>query len=264
MLAVTTLYASIVLYVLGVVLVLAALNGRSRRLELFSTAAMAGGLVAHTIWIGTICARTGHPPLTNLAEIAAFLAWTILTVKLLLQFRFRVDAASFFVYPLVLVLMLVSALVGAPYEQLGESARSSLFVAHLLLTTLGMASLLLGAVFTWLYHLHQHSLKTKRRNRFYDWIPSLQMCDFLSFRGLAIGFSLYTLGIIAGVLWAYRTAGGPAAFRAKELGAVLAWMLFAALLQSYMNGSFRSRRNLVVSFAAVFALGVVLSGIRHA
>lgn len=263
MLVLPTLVATLVLYASGALLALVALNGRSTRLETVATWIMAGGLVTHTVWIGTICARTGHPPLTNLPEIAAFLSWTILLVALVLRLRFHLDAASFFVYPLVLLLMTVAALIGERYEPIEGAARSQLFVAHLLLTTLGMAALLLGAVFTWLYHLHQHSLRTKRPSRMYEWIPSLRLCDYLSFRGLAIGFTLYTCGIIAGVLWAYRTVGEPMSLRAKELGAIAAWLLFAALLQSYMNGSFRMRRNLVLSFVAVASLAMVLTGIRH-
>lgn len=262
-LALTMMAATIALYATGAVLALAALNGRSARLETVGTWTMVAGLVAHTVWIGTICARTGHPPLTNLPEIATFLSWTVLVLALLLRLRFRVDAAAFFVYPAVLLLVIVSALIAGRYDPLEEAVRSKLFVTHLLLTTLGMAGLLLGAVFTWLYHLHQHSLRTKRRNRLYDWIPSLKMCDDLSFRGLAVGFSLYTGGILAGALWAYRTVGEPMSLRGKELGAIAAWLLFAVLLRSYTSGSFRLRRNLVISVAAVACLAVALTGIRH-
>ena len=263
MLSTFSLLGALILYGIASIVVLAALNGRSRRLETTATWMMAAGLVAHTVWIGTICVRTGHPPLTNFTEITGFLAWALLSIKLLLQFRFRVDAASFFIYPLVFLLLLVSALVGGSYAPLEDDTRSVLFVAHLLITTLGMAAMVIGTVFTWLYHVHQHYLKTKRQGRLYDWIPSLQLCDFLSFRGLAIGFTLYTVGIIAGVLWAYRTVGDPMSFRAKELGAILAWLLFATLLQSYRNGSFRLRRNLVVSVAAVFSLAIAVTGISH-
>lgn len=263
MLSTITLLAALALYGIASAIVLAALNGRSRRLETVATVLMAAGLVSHTIWIGTICVRTGHPPLTNLPEITGFLGWTLLSTKLLLKFRFRVDAASFFVYPLVFVLLLISALVGERYAPIDGEVRSVLFVGHLLVTTLGMAAMLMGSVFTWLYHLHQHYLKSKRRGKLYDWIPSLQLCDFLSFRWLAVGFTLYTVGIIAGVLWAYRTAGDSFALRSKELGAILAWLLFAALLQSYINGSFRMRRNLVVSLAATISLGIALTGISH-
>lgn len=262
-LATTTLIAALILYGIATLLVLAALNGRSRPLETIASWLMAAGFVAHTIWIGTICARTGHPPLTNLVEIAAFLGWTLVAIQLVLLLAFRVNAASFFVYPLAFALLLVAALIGENYAGFDPATRSTLFVAHLLLTTLGIAGLVTGAVFTWLYHLHQHYLKTKTHGRLEQWLPNLRLCDVLSFRGLAIGFTLYTAGIIAGVLWAYRMIGDPLTLRAKELGAVLAWMLFAALLQSYINGSFRHRRNLFVSFAAVIAIAVALTGIRH-
>src|SRR5215217_8008743 len=99
------LYLALALYALGTLAALATLFVRGKGLQYAGLAFMIGGFVAHTVWIGTICAATGHPPLTNLAETTSFVAWVVFAVELGLWLRYRVYAASFFVYPLVLLLL---------------------------------------------------------------------------------------------------------------------------------------------------------------
>ncbi|HEY0372123.1 MAG TPA: cytochrome c biogenesis protein CcsA, partial [Thermoanaerobaculia bacterium] len=228
-----TLYAALAFYTLGTLAALGSLVHGTKRLQTAGLVFMIAGFVSHTIWIGTICAATGHPPLTNLPETASFIAWLVFAIELGLWVRYRVYAASFFVYPLVLLLLTVSAVVGEKLVTLDPQLRSNLFTAHLLLSTLGVAGLLIGLAFGVLARLQDRMLKSKRQGRLWEWIPSLDVCKKVSFRSLAIGFSIYTLGLIAGVLWSYRTTAGFLVPSAKQIGAVTAWLLFGILLQSY-------------------------------
>ena len=69
-----TLYAALAFYALGTLAALASLFHQAKRLQHAGLLLMIAGFVSHTIWIGTICAATGHPPLTNLPETASFIA----------------------------------------------------------------------------------------------------------------------------------------------------------------------------------------------
>ena len=109
-----------------------------------------------------------------------------------------------------------------------------------------------------------HALRQKTRGRLWEWIPSLSVCKIVSYRALAIGFSIYTAGLLAGVLWSYRVNAGPIDFRTKQIGAVVAWVLFATLLQSYISGVYRARRTILISAGAFIATVVAMLGIHHA
>jgi len=258
-----TLYAALALYGAGTVVALASLFRKEKRLQHVGLGFMIAGFVSHTIWIGTICTKTGHPPLTNMPEALSFVAWTIFLIELILFIRYRVHAASFFVYPLVLLLLTVTAVVQEPFAQLDPALRSRLFTAHILFTTVGVAGLLIGLAFTVLAYLQDRSLKSKRPGRLWEWIPSLNVCKLVSYRALAIGFSVYTFGLLAGVLWSYRTTAGPMELRTKQVGAVVAWVLFAVLLQSYISGVYRTRRTMFISAGAFVAIVVAMLGIHH-
>ena len=261
--ATDTIYIALALYALGTLTVLISLIGKSMRLQHAALVIMIAGFGVHTMWIGTICARTGHPPITNLPETAAFLSWTIYAVELALWIRYRVYAAAFFVYPLVLLLLVVTAVVGEPFAGLPPELRSTLFTSHILLTILGVAGLMIGLAFTVLANAQDKALRSKQRGRLWEWIPSLNVCKVLSYRSLAIGFSVYTIGLITGVMWSYRTNAGPMDLRVKQIGAVVAWMFFAALLQTYISGGYRGRRTILISAGAFVAIIVSIMGIAR-
>lgn len=258
------LYLALSLYALGTLIVLVSLVVRAHGWQRTAIVVMAAGFVSHTIWIGGICAKTGHPPITNLPETTSFIAWTILLVKLVLWLRYRVDAASFLIYPLVFLLLGISSVVGEAYHPLEPGLRSNIFTAHLLLTTVGIAALLVSVGFTVLYQIQERSLRAKRRGTLWEWIPSLKVCDLVSYRALTVGFALYTVGLVAGILFSYRTATPGWSPGVKEYGAFVAWAMFAALLQSYVSGNYRARRTLVIAALAFVSIFVSLLGIAHA
>jgi ABC-type uncharacterized transport system permease subunit len=257
------LYAALLLYGIGTLAALGSLFTSARRLQLAGLLAMIGGFVCHTIWIGTICSITGHPPLTNLPEAASFVAWTIFAVELVLLAIYRVQAASFFVYPLVLILLTIAAVVREPFAHIDPALHSRIFIAHVLFATVGVAALLIGVGFAYLSYAQDRALKSKLRGRLWQWIPSLNVCNTISSRALAIGFSIYTIGIITGVVWSYQTTAGPIELRIKQIGAVVAWVLFAVVLQSAINGLQRTRRTMLISACAVIATAVAILGIHH-
>ncbi len=258
----TFLYAAIALYGLAAVAVLVALVRKVERPPSFAFGLALIALVSHTIFIGTICSRTGHPPLTNLPEAMTFIAWVVMVVQVVLLFRYKIEAASFFVYPLVVLLLTVAAVITDPLTPLPPEDSSKLFIGHLLLTSVGVAALLLALAFALLYNMQERAIKAKRRGVFYDWIPSLKVCDLVSYRSLAIGFVIYTAGILTGILWSYQRRPEPTELGAKEVGAAIAWVFFALLLQNHMSGSFRTRKTVVLAALAFFSILVALFGIQ--
>ena len=233
-----------------------------KRLQTAGLVTMIGGWISHTIWIGMICTITGHPPLTNLPEAMSFVAWTVFGVELVLLAIYRVQAASFFVYPLVLILLTITAVVREPFARIDPTRRSLVFIAHVLFTTVGVAALLIGVAFIYLAYAQDRALKSKHRGRLWEWIPSLSVCKKISYRALAIGFSIYTAGIVTGIVWSYRTTAGLMELRIKQVSAVIAWILFALVLQSVLGGMLRTRRTMLVSACAVIAVVVAMLGIH--
>src|SRR3954465_5168932 len=103
-----TLYAALALYAAGTIVALATLFTREKRPQHIALGIMIAGFVTHTFWIGTICVRTGHPPLTNLPEAAGFMAWTIFARELALFIPYPLPSPSFFFFFLFFFLFFCS------------------------------------------------------------------------------------------------------------------------------------------------------------
>ena len=90
----------------------------------------------------------------------------------------------------------------------------------MLLTTIGVAGAAdrtrVRRCWRW---LQDRALKTKTRGASVGLDPEPQRLQDVSYRALAIGFSIYTLGLLAGILWSYRTTAGLMDLRAKQIGA---------------------------------------------
>ena len=128
---------------------------------------------------------------------------------------------------------------------------------------MGVAALFIGLAFTLLAFVQDRALKSKRRGALWDMIPSLDVCNKVGYRALAIGFSIYTIGLIASVMWSYRTTADLLVPSAKEIGAVVAWIFFAILLQTFITGAYRARRTIFLSACAFAATLVAILGIAH-
>lgn len=257
-----TLYAALSLYALGTLIALATLFTREKRTQHVTLGVMIAGFISHTIWIGSICVRTHHPPITNLPEAASFVAWTLFLVELIIFIRYRVHAASFFVDPLVLMLLTIAAIVHEPFAKMDPALRSSLFTLHVLFSAVGVAALFIGLAFIVLSFIQDRALKSKSRGPLWEWIPSLSICRVVSYRTLAVGFSIYTLGVLTGIVWSYRTTAELIDLRVKPIGGIVAWILFGILLQSFISGDYRQRRVLVISAFAFAATIITIFGIR--
>lgn len=258
------LYLALALYGVGTLAALLSLQLRpAARLQRAAALLMGLGWLAHTVWIGTICSQTGHPPITNLPESVSFIAWTILGVQLVLWLKYRIEGAAFFIYPLVFLLLSLAAIVHEQFRPLDPELRSNLFIAHLLLSSVGVAALLVGVGFTLLYQIQERAIRSKKRGALWNWVPSLRVCDLVSYRALSIGFAIYTLGILAGVIWSYRSSESLLTPGVKEIGAFVAWLMFAALLQSYIAGSYRTRKTVVIATVAFVSIVVSIFGIQH-
>jgi len=51
--------------------------------------------------------------------------------------------------------------------------------------------------------------------------------------------------------------------RVKQIGAVVAWVLFAVVLQAYVNDTYRTRRTAIIGACAFVAIMVAILGIHH-
>lgn len=86
-------------------------------------------------------------------------------------------------------------------------------------------------------------------------LPSLDVLDEVSYRGIAFGFPLLTIGIITGAIWADQAWGRWWGWDPKETWSLITWLFYGAYLHTRLTMGWRGRHSAIL---AVVGLVVVL------
>jgi cytochrome c-type biogenesis protein CcsB len=213
------------------------------------------GFAMQTIGQAMRAATLGIPVmLSSFHDQLSLLAWLIVGVYLGVQTRYNLAVLGALVSPLAFLLTLSSYMVFSGGQALPDELQTAWLPAHVAPAFLGYAILALASCVSVVYLLQERQLKHKRRGLFRR-LPSLETLDDLNYRCVAWGFALFTVGIVTGSLLAKATWGTFWSWEPVQILSVLAWLLYALLLQTRSVG-WRGRRAATLTIVG-FALLVV-------
>lgn len=208
------------------------------------------GIVLHAGVFAVRHSMVEGTPVTSLHESLSFFAWCLILLFLLLDLRFRLSVMGAFAAPLALCLMIFSALSPDVVVPLNPVLRSWLFPVHIAFAFLGNAAFALSFGAGVMYLIQDRMLKSKRFNRLYKMLPSIDVLDRVNYTCLSVGFPLMTLGIISGAVWANTAWGSYWSWDPKETWALITWFLYAGLLHGRLTVGWRGRRAAFFSIVA--------------
>jgi len=218
-------------------------------------ATMSAGFALHTILMAITIAAIGGIPAKNLHQTLFLAGWSLAGVFLGLQFRYPLKVLGVFAAPL-------AALTTAVAFQLPQSAAVSaqLFnnlwlVAHIIAIFLGEAALAMACGAGVLYLIQEQSIKTKRHGFFYKRLPALDRLDSTGYACIVVGFSLLTLGLATGLVYAKTHWGRFWSWDPKEVWSAITWLIYAALLHQRLTIGWRGRQ---AAFMAIIGFAVIL------
>ena len=197
---------------------------------------------------------TGHIPARNLHETLSVAGWAIICIFLVLQFKFNLKVLGIYAAPLASLIMAVSLVIPKTPVQDAEIFKSFWLFLHILFIFLGEASFALACGVGLLYLLQERAIKSKRPGFFFRRLPSLDLLDTIGYVCILTGFTLMTIGLITGFVYAKTIWGKFWSADPKEIWSVITWLLYAALLHGRLMIGWRGRRSAVmaiIGFAAV-------------
>lgn len=243
-----------------------ALTTKRPVLQSTALAALAIALGAHTGWLVLTGIRANRCPLVGTGEMSAFLSWCLVLAYLIASRWYRANALKAFVFPIVLVLATIAAISpegqGAPGSA-NPPLQGVLLPLHVALILLAYAAFFITFGAGLMYIIQERELKHKRFGTIFYRLPSLDTCDSISSRSMAIGFALLTMGILAG-LWfthAYYGVywkGGP-----LEIFSVATWVLYLLLIQTRMTAGWGGRAGALASIVSFLIVVCSLVGVRY-
>ena len=238
-----------------------------KKQTLFKPAVVAT-LVGFAFHAASIVVRAIHLQRFALAErydsFSLFAALAVLAF-LLVYWKYKITSLGIFSFPTIFVMTFLAVLV-APADLANNSGSQNSIPAllssrwiyiHTPLVILGYVAFFVAFSAAVLYLFQERELKHKRV--FFNRLPSLEICDDLAYRSLAVGFPLMTLGILSGALWAQQAWGPSWMSDPKNLSAFVTWGIYLLLIHYRLIAGWRGKKAAYLAIVGFVAVLVTFS-----
>jgi len=232
------------------------------------TALVALGIAfgAQTGWLVHRGLATGRCPVVGGQEMAAFLSWSLVVCYIVAQRWYRTAALRAFVFPIVFVLATVASLspsAPASPQDISEPLARIILPIHACLIMLAYAAFFISFGAGVMYIIQERELRNKRFGTVFYKLPSLETCDSISFKSVAIGFILLTLGVAAGIVWSHARDGVYWHGAPIELFSVVTWIIYLIIIQSRLSAGWGGRNAAVATIIGFVLVLASLAGLRY-
>lgn len=219
------------------------------------------GFVAHTAALILRTFESGHAPFTNMYESLSFLAWSAVLAHIVTESRFRIRKTGPYVLLVVFALMALASSPLMPKDAvpLVPALQSYWLWLHVSVTLLGEAFFAVAFIASILY-----LAAVAREKRSAPVSVSSERLDSISYRCIAVGFPLFTLGgLVFGMIWAYRAWGSYWSWDPKEVWSLITWLVFALYLHTRIVLGWKGRKSAVVAILGFLTALFTYFGVNY-
>ena len=211
------------------------------------------GLALHTAALIVRTVESGHAPFTNMYESLSFLAWASVLAFVLIDRKFRIPKIGPY---LMLVAVGLVALASSPLmpkdaTPLVPALQSYWLWLHVSVTLLGEAFFAVAFITSIMYL----AAKTPEKKA---------EMDSVSYRCVAVGFPLFTLGgLVFGMVWAYKAWGTYWSWDPKEVWSLITWFVFALYLHTRIVMGWKGKRSAIIAIIGFLAALFTYFGVNY-
>ena len=220
------------------------------------------GFVCHTLLIVYPLVQTGQFPVRNLRETLLIAGWAISGVFLMFQFRFHLKILGLYAAPFIALVMLAVSQVPDHPAEAQPIFKSFWLISHVVAIFIGDAAFAMACGLGILYLIQENAIKTKKTGFFFKRLPSLGLLDSAGYVSIVIGFTMLTLGLITGFIYAKSVWGRFWSWDPKEVWAGITWLFYAALLHERLTVGWRGRRAAIMAIAGFAVLLFTFLGVN--
>lgn len=189
----------------------------------------------------------GFLPVTNLFSTLFFFSWALAACYLYFELRYRIGASGLFVMFLNLTLLFFALQRDPAIPMLIPSLDTPFFSLHIVFSFLGYALFAMAFSLGVLY-LVQRFIPSPQ-------LPQLPLLRKLNEEAIFLGFSLFTLCLVIGAVWAHWAWGYYFSWNIKGIWSFLVWLFYAGMCHAKFVRRWQGTGYAILSIAG---FGVVL------
>nr|QXO90698.1 cytochrome c heme attachment protein [Pyrrosia assimilis] len=266
------------------------------KLNKFSSKSMTIAFLCTTGFLVIRWVQTKHLPVSNLYESSMFISWSFSLLHVILEFRNQNGLSGQITAPSAM-LTHAFATLGLPEEMqqltpLVPASQSHWLMMHVTTMLLSYATLLWGSLLaisspsiyysdTKYYRVldSRHNCcstssklntlsKINVRSFLYPLSSNLKKCQLINrldrwaYQIISSGFSLLTIGILSGAVWANEAWGSYRSWDPKETWALVTWSIHATYLHTKITNRWMGEGPAAVASAGFFLVWVCFLGVN--
>ncbi len=259
-------WAVVIIYVLATIATVSGVLFGKDHFERISYRIAAVGLIMHSVLIAAWWREVGHGPYMAPNEVLSSDAWVVMVCFFVfLRFYPRIKPVSVLAFPAAFLMLALSLFYNPGIRSLPATFRSVWLLIHIGLYKIALATLVIAAALA-LFYL----LKKRSDSGWLLRLPPLETLDVYSYRFAGFGFIFWTIGMLAGSIWAFQAWGRFWGWDPTETWALITCLMFGLYLHMrrfYQLKGVRAAWTLLVCFCVslVTLFGMAtLSGSIHA
>jgi len=257
------LYSSFGLFLLSSLLYLLQVVFTQSHLAKWAFRLFFGAWLLQTVMLGWYFASVGYPFLVGPVASYLFTAWVVALAFGLLNLRSRYPHVGVTLVPLLSTFYLLALFSSPSYSGASTMMQSPWASVHLIFSFLALAIFAISFVLGIMFIIEEFQLKYKVLPKVFLKMPSLESLEKVHARALSVGFVLLTAGIISGAAWAKSVTGFYFFEDARQLWAIIAWLIYALFLQSRLMAGWRGRRGVLLSLLGFVVILFTFLGVEH-
>lgn len=236
------------LYFVGLLHSLLTLIRQRSALFRLAHSAFVVGVILHMVSIVELALAERQLPVGNFYQSVSVLGFLIALVFLFVWWRYQFSPLSLFSFPLVFLLTVVGATQIPVSGWSNPRLRDAWLMMHVLTVLSGYASLLLTAAASVFYLIRERQLKKKEwKHGLFDRLPPLGTLDAMITKSLEFCFVFFTIGVLAGITWAFIETGTKWIGDARILVGLITWSVCLVTLFLRNIAGWRGRRAAIIS-----------------
>nr|QVX31694.1 cytochrome c heme attachment protein [Goniophlebium amoenum] len=240
--------------------------------------------------------QTRHLPVSNLYESSMFPSWSFSLLYVILEFKNQNGLSSTIAAPGA-TLTHAFATLGLPedmrqFTRLVPASQSHWLMMHVTTMLLSYATLLWGSLLaislSSIYYsdIKDYRVLDSRRNWYttssklntftrinvrsflYPLFPNLKKCQLINrldrwaYQMISLGFSLLTIGILSGAVWANEAWGSYRSWDPKETWALVTWPIHATYLHTKITDRWMGGRPAAIASIGFFLVWICFLGVN--
>uniref|UniRef100_UPI00300159D9 cytochrome cheme attachment protein n=1 Tax=Cenchrus massaicus TaxID=863852 RepID=UPI00300159D9 len=217
---------------------------------------------------------SGHFPLSNLYESLIFLSWALYILHTIPKIQKSKNDLSTITTPSTILTQgfATSGLLTEMHQStiLVPALQSQWLMMHVSMMLLSYATLLCGSLLSTalLIIRFRNSFDFFLKNTSFPAFPNYykyqltERLDSWSYRVISLGFTLLTMGILCGAVWANEAWGSYWNWDPKETWAFITWTIFAIYLHSRTNPNWKGTNSALVASIGFLIIWICYFGIN--